>query len=326
MKSAKINFIKLFSLTILFVSIYLTGCNNDNVTENSSMTDDDYLSSAAINTAFSSNADDDDNLFSNETGDFDSQGAVAGTDTPVDSVLRWGRRITGTNVSTNITNSGDSLKNVEVTRNISGDFIMVGYINGNLDSTVKPFTQEQKRIVIFKRVGNRPNPRLNWRVFRHSAIDGQTRTPQVGKDNIVMNKIEIYKNGNLVLTLNGGDFTTNMFNARLFNENGPPESATGEQLRIKVYATSSQQDSDIVSYHWPRNISGHHRENFIMTSQIQNGNNFDRTYEKTFEIYSQHNHGIHNGFISANTRSSFYDNSTQLFSSTYMGFPYRVRR
>ena len=325
MKSVKNIFIKIFSLGFLTISIYLSGCNNDNVTENSSMTDDEYLSSIAVNTSFSSNSDDDDNLFSNETGDFDSQGAVSGTETPIDSILRWGRRITGTNVSTNITNFGDSIKNVEVTRNISGNFIIVGYINGNLDSTVKPFTQEQRRIVIFKRVANRPNPRSNWRVFKHSAIDGQTRTPQVGKDNIVLNKIEIYKSGNLVLTLNGPDFTSNMFNARFFNGSEPPESSGGEQLKIKVYATSSQQDTDIVSYHWPRNLSGHHRENFTMTSQIQNGNNFDRTYEKTFEIYSQHNHGIHNGFISADTRNSFYDNSAQIFSSTYMGFPYRVR-
>ncbi|MEO8210973.1 MAG: hypothetical protein ABI840_10455 [bacterium] len=322
------------SLTILFgiiaVTFYLSGCNKDNITEPAAnQTEDEYLSSTAINSAFSSDAEDDDNLFANEVFDFDSEGPTMnneeGFDTPIDSLKRWGRRITNVNVNTNITTIGDSLKNVEVIRTISGNFIIIGYINGVLDSTVKPYTQEQKRLLTFKRVDRRPNPRFNWRVYQYSAIDGETKTPQTGKDNIIMSKIEFYKNNILMLTLNGPDFTINIFNSRYFGGNGLFEANRGDQIRAKVYLSSNQSDTDIVSYHWARNSFGFHRESFLMTSQIPNGNNFDRTYEKTFEIYSRHNHGIHNGFISANTRSSLYDNSTSLFSSTYMGLSYRVR-
>jgi hypothetical protein len=179
--------------------------------------------------------------------------------------------------------------------------------------------------VIFKRIGRRPNPRFNWRVYQYSAVDGNTTNPQTGKDNIVINKVEIYKNNDLILTLYGPDFTINIFNARFFGANSLIESIRGDQVKFKVYATCNQSDTDIVSFHWARNSFGFHRERFELTSQTQNGSNYDRIYEKTFNIYSQHRHGIHNAFISVNTRSSLYDNSPLLFSSTYMGFPYRVR-
>ncbi|HMS64585.1 MAG TPA: hypothetical protein PKD83_04950 [Ignavibacteria bacterium] len=329
MRSVKIFIFTIFSF--LSVTLYLSGCNNDKITEpESSMTDDEYLSSTAINIAFSSDADDDDNLFSNETGDFDSRGAVSNNDAdpdiPIDSLIRWGRRITNVNVNTNIITTGDSLKNVIVTRTITGNFLITGYINGVPDSTVKPYSQEQKRLIIFKRIQRRPNPRFNWRVYQYSAVDGETKTPQTGKNNIIINKVEVFRNNNLILTMNGPDFTSNIFNARFFGGNILYESSRGDMMRLKVYLTSNQTDTDIVSYHWARNSFGFHRESFELTSQIPNGSGYDRIFEKSIEIYSQHNRGIHNGFISANTKSSLYDNSPELFSSTYMGFPYRIRQ
>lgn len=314
-------------LSIFILAVYISGCS-DNTIEPAAQSEDEYLTSTAINTAFSTNSDDDDNLFSNEITDFDSEGPVpdnGGNDTPIDSILKWGRRVTGSNVQTNIITFGDTIKSVEVVRVISGNFIIIGYINGKLDSAVKPYSQEQKRIVSFKRVARRPSPRQNWRVYQYTAIDGETNTPQAGKSNIVMNKIEFYKNNILVLTLNGPDFTVNLFTSRFFGGNGFIDADRGDEIRVKVFATSNQSDTDIVSYHWARNSFGFHRERFAMTSQTPNGSKFDRTYEKTIRIFPQHNHGMHNAFISANTRSSLYDNSTSLFSSTYMGFPYRVR-
>ncbi len=316
-------------LFVLMISAYLSGCDKDNLTDPASMTDDEYLTTVAINTAFSSDADDDDNLFANEVMDFDSEGPVeddgSGFDTPIDSLKKWGRRVTGVNINTSITTLGDTIKNVEVKRTINGNFIIVGFINGNLDSTVKPYSQEQKRLVTFKRIQRKSNPRFNWRVYQYTAVDGETQTPQSGKSNIVISKVEIYKNNSLHATLNGTDFTSNIFTSKYFGGNGLIEFNRGDQVKIKLFATSNQNDTDIVSYHWARNSFGFHRESFVMTSQTPNGSNFDRTYEKTFQIYSQHNHGKHNAFLSANTRKSLYDNSPSLFSSTYMGFPYRVR-
>ncbi len=321
-------------LSVLFPALFilallLNGCQNDNITEPSYLSEDEYLKSVAVNTAYSSNTDDDDNLFANEVDDFDSFGPVtdneSGFDTPIDSLLKWGRRVTGVNINSEITLSSDSMKTVEVTRTISGNFIIVGYINGVIDSTAKPYVQQQKRIVIFKRVARKQNPRFNWRVYQHSAVDGQTTSPQNGKDNITMNKVEFYRNDQLVLTLNGPDFTVNFFLSRFFGGNGLYEVDRGDQIKVKVYLTSNQSDTDYVAYHWARNSFGFHREKFTLVSQTPNGNNFDRIYEKSFQVYSQHHGGMHNGFISANTRKSLYDNEPALFSSTYMGLPYRVR-
>lgn len=316
-------------LFMFIASVHLSGCDKENLTEPASMTDDEYLTTVAINTAFSTDADDDDNLFANEVLDFDSEGPVedngSGFDTPIDSLKKWGRRITGVNVNTSITTIGDTIKNVTVTRTISGNFIIVGYINGNLDSTLKPYSQQQKRLVTFKRIQRKSHPRFNWIVYQYTAVDGETQTPQSGKSNIVINKVEIYRNNNLLATLNGPDFTSNVFTSKLFGGNGLIEFSRNDQVRLKVFVTSNQNDTDIVSYHWARNSFGFHRERFVMTSQTPNGSNFDRTYEKTFQIYSHHNHGKHNAFLSADTRKSLYDNSPSLFSSTYMGFPYRVR-
>lgn len=313
---------------IIVLSIYLNGCNDNNITDNSSMSDDEYIRTLAINSAFSSNADDDENLFATEVSDFDSGGPVSddpGSDVPLDSVLKWGRRISDVNVNAEITNIGDTIKNVLVTRTITGNFIVVGYINGNLDSTVKPFTQQQKRIINFKRINRQHHPRFNWRVYEYSAIDGNTTAPQTGKDNIVINKVELYRNNELRLTLNGPDFTTNFFTAGFFGGHGMYEADAGESFKAKVYLTSNQSDTDIVSYHWPRNLSGFHRVRFELISQTPNGNGFDRVFEKTIQIFPQHRHGRHNAFISADTKSSVFDNDPGLLSSTYMGFPYRIR-
>jgi len=67
-----------------------------------------------------------------------------------------------------------------------------------------------------------------------------------------------------------------------------------------------------------------------MTSSIPNpgGSGYLRTYEKTFNIYNipphTHRYGVFNGFISASTYKSLYDDSPVEFASDLVGTPYRV--
>lgn len=317
----------LFASAVMFITVQ--GCQNDSINESSYLSEDEYLRTVAINSAYSNDTDDDDNLFASEIDDFDSEGAVeeqsAGTDVPIDSLLRWGRRIISVNVNAEITYTSDTVKKVEVTRTVSGNFIIIGFVNGQIDSAAKPYTQQQRRLVTFKRVNNRPNPRMNWRVYQYTAVDGQTTSPQTGKDNIVVNRVEYYRNNILVLTLNGPDFTSNIFTSRFFGGTGTFEVNRGDIVKAKVYLSSSQSDTDHVAYHWGRNSFGFHRERFALISQTPNGSGYDRVYEKEYTVYSMHHGGMHNGFISANTNKSLYDNDPALFSSTYLGFPYRVR-
>jgi hypothetical protein len=312
--------------TFITTFIFLSGCNNDPVTTSS--TDDDYLRNEALQQAYSSNDDDDDNLLANEVLDFDASGAVEDDGgSPYDSLLRWGRTVVSTTLTVSFVLNTDTLKTLEVKRTISGNFVVVGYIGLALDSVSKPYTQEQRRLVTFKRVGRNANhPRLNWRLYQYTAVDGQTTAPQLGKSNITISKIEFFKNdGTFLLVLNGPDFTSNVFRAKhFFNAEGMLRANRNDNVKCKVYLNSNQSDTDYVAFHWARNTFGYHRVPFTMISQVQNGGTYDRVYEKTFTIYGSHRVGIFNGFLSANTRASLWNNNVDLFSSTYAGFAYRI--
>ncbi|HEX2788528.1 MAG TPA: hypothetical protein VHP32_11575 [Ignavibacteria bacterium] len=311
--------------TFITTFIFLSGCNNDPITSN--MSDDEYVQSLAVNGGYSSDNDDDDNLMSSEVLDFDASGPVEDDGgSPFDSLVKWGRRVISVTVTTNFIINTDTLKKLEVIREISGNFVIVGYLGGSLDSVSKPYTQVQRRFLSFKRVGRSDNVRLNWRLYEYSAIDGQTTAPQLGKSNITISKIEFFKNDNLLFTLNGPDFTENVFRAkRFFGQNGILNFVRNDELKCRVTLNSNQSDTDYVAFHWSRNTFGYHRVSFNMVSQVPNGGTFDRVYEKNFRIYTSHIHGVFNAYLSANTRSSLWSPDVNLFSSTYAGLSYRVK-
>lgn len=318
-----------FVFPILFTAVltaYLSGCQ-ENTTNPTELTDNQYLE-YVIKSGYSTTRQEDDNIMSKETYDMDDGGAVPdfGGDTPIDSLIRWGRKITGVTVSVTITNEGDTIKNVTISRTINGNFIIIGMVNGVQDTIVKPYVENTKRNAVFKRVDRTPYPRKNWRLYKVTLLDGQTTQPQVGTDYVEMNKIEVYINGNPVptYTFQGPDFTQNVFTTMWFGGSGIPGVRLGDQVRIKVYTHSTQSEPDIVAWHWARNTFGFHRVPFVMTSNVPGGNGWDRTYEKTYTIYSSHPLGIFNGYISASTHKSLYDDSPAEFASDLVGIPYKV--
>jgi hypothetical protein len=321
------NFVKttIFLLILAVFGIYLIGCSDNNVISTDNQTDDEYIKEVVLQGTGSSQQDDED-LMSNTISDLDDGGPVdnGGGDTPIDSLVRWGRHITGVNVNVNITTEGDSLKIAEVTRTITGNFIIVGYVSGTEQTITKPFTMALKRSVIFKRIDHNRRPRFNWKLYKVSMVDGETTAPQAGTDYVKMNKVEVYVNNVLAYTFQGPDFSQNVFTTRRFHGGGIPEVHHGDQVKIKVYTFSTQPEPDIVVWHWARNAFGFHREPFAMTSQVPNGQYWDRTYEKTFTIYRDHRFGGFNGFISASTHKSLYDDSPSEFASDLVGTPYRV--
>lgn len=318
-----------FMLAIAAVfTLYLSACGDNSVSDN--QTDDEYISEV-ITRGYSTNSDDDDNLMNSEVTDFQDEGAVGdidGLDTPIDSLMRWGRIVTGSTVNVTITTEGDSLKTANITRTITGNYIIVGVVGGTVDTIIKPYTQEFHRVAIFKRVANNPRPRQNWRLYKVSMVDGHTTSPQNSDDNIQMQQIQVYVNGTLINTFNGPDFTQNTFITKrppFWEGNGIPEVNINDQVKIVVTTYSTQAEQDIVAWHWGKRNFGFHREPFVMTSQTPSGSGYTRTYEKTFTIHNGHNHGRFNGFISASTHKSLYDDTPAEFSSDAVGTPYRVR-
>lgn len=309
-------------------SLYMAACNDNSVDE--TQTDDQYISEIITNGYSNPNAEDDD-LLKAEVTDFDDGGPVPdfeGGDTPIDSLMRWGRIVTGSSVNVTITTEGDSLKFANITRTITGNYVIVGIVGGVVDTIVKPYTQEFRRIAVFKRVGNNPRPRHNWRMYKVSMVDGNTTSPQNSNDNIQMQQIQVYVNGTLTYTFAGPDFTQNLFITKRpphWEGAGIPEVNAGDQVRFVVSAYSTQAEQDIVAWHWGKRNFGFHREPFVMTSETPSGAGWVRTFDKTFTIHAGHNRGRFNGFISASTRKSLYDDSPTEFSSDAVGTPYRVR-
>lgn len=316
----------LFLLFLPFLAVYMQSCSDNTASDN--QTDDEYIKEVIMYgyTGQGSNAEDDD-IFGNESNDLDDGGAVGNSDgdTPIDSLMRWGRRVTGVSKTVTITTEGDSLKNADITTTITGNFIIVGDVAGVVDTIVKPYTEVIYRTAQFKRVSSSPRPRHNWRLYKVSMADGGTTAPQNSEQYIQMQQIQVYINNVLTYTFAGPDFTQNIFTTIKFGGPGIPEVNAGDQVRLVVNTYSAQSEQDIVAWHWGKKNFGFHREPFAMTSQTVNGSGWDRVYEKTFTINGGHHRGRFNGFISASTYKSLYDDSPVEFSSDLVGTPYRVR-
>src|SRR5438552_2989897 len=106
------------------VTIYFAACNDNSTT--TAETDNGYLTSVVTSGPYNVSGEED-NLMSNESTDIDDGGAVGDNgsgDNPIDSLKRWGRKVLSVNVNVSITDYGDTLKAVQVTRTITGVYII----------------------------------------------------------------------------------------------------------------------------------------------------------------------------------------------------------
>ncbi|MCE1166413.1 MAG: hypothetical protein LWX07_13525, partial [Bacteroidetes bacterium] len=325
MKVLKKSYTLLIPVFVALVSLYITGCDR-NPTETSEMTDNEYIQSI-VNSGYDNNITNEDNLMSQEYNDlndggplFDNDGSI--NNSPVDSLYKWGRRITGINRDFNISNSGDTLKTVTVTTTFTGNYIILGYVNGVLDTIIKPYTEVLARNAIFKRVNNSSHPRLNWRLYQISPFDGQTTQPQNGSSQVQITKIEFYVNNasTPTYTLNGPDFTSTYFTTKYFGGSGIPVLDRNDQVKVKIYTTSQLAPADYVAFHWAKNTYGFHRIPFELESQTGSGPYY-RVYSKTFGIYGHHMIGAFNAYFSASTHESLYDSDISKFASDIIGIP-----
>ena len=310
----------LILLIMSAITAYFAGCS-DSVTT-TSMSDNDYLKTVVVGGVGSSNTEEGD-LMSSESSDLDDGGAISDNgDNPITNLQRWGRRVTNVNVNVNISDQGDTIKNVLVTRTITGNYIIIGTVNGNVDTVVKPYTEVLTRTIAFKRIARSSTPSQNWKLYQVSMVNANTTTPEVGTNNITINTVAILVNGVPTYTFQGPNFNQDIFTTKYFGGAGIPEFGRGDQITVVVTVNSNQADTDYVAWHWARNTFGFHRVPFDLISQ----NGQTRIYQKSITIYSNHRLGVFNGFISANTRKSLFDDNTALFSSTTVGTVYRITR
>jgi hypothetical protein len=315
---------------VMLTALIISGCQK-NAIEPNNMTDDEYVQSV-VSGGYDNDYTNEDNIMMQEYNDLNEGGAVLDNESippanPYDSLYKWGRRITGVNRNYNITNEGDSLKNVVVTTTFSGNFVIVGYQGGLKDTTVKQYTEVMKRNVVFKRVANTEYPRRNWRLYKVSILDGETTQPQAGSSQVQITKVEIYKNnsGTPTYVFNGPDFNSTLFTTKLFGGTGIPQLDRNDVVKVKIYTTSQLSSTDYVAFHWSKNTYGFHRIPFTLESQTGSGPYY-RIYSKDFNIYGNHRIGAHNAYFSANTHESLYDDDVNKFASDLVGIPFKVTK
>lgn len=319
-----------FLLLIIISTLFITGCEKNAVDPNN-MTDDEYIQSV-ISGGYDNDYTNEDNIMMQEYTDLNEGGAVSDNEgvppaNPYDSLHKWGRRITGVNRNYNVTNEGDSLKNVTITTTFTGNFHIIGFMNGVKDTAIKPYTEVMQRKVVFKRIARTEYPRRNWRLYKVSNLDGQTTQPQTGSTLVQITKVEVYKNNSATPTyiFNGPDFTNTVFITKLFGGEGIPQLDRNDLVKVKIYTTSQMQSTDYVAFHWSKNTFGFHRIPFALESETGSGPYY-RIYTKDFNIYGSHRIGAHNAYFSANTRESLYDDDLSKFASDLVGIPFKVTR
>ena len=315
---------------LLLNSLFISGCQKSAVEPNN-MTDDEYVQSV-VSGGYDNDYTNEDNIMIQEYVDLNEGGAVFDNEllppaNPYDSLYKWGRRITGVNRNFNITNEGDTLKNVLITTTFAGNFNIIGYQGGILDTTVKPYTEVMKRNVVFRRIANTEYPRKNWRLYKVSILDGETSQPQIGSSKVQITKVEIYKNnsGTPAYILNGPDFNNILFVTKLFGGTGIPQLDRNDLVKVKIYTTSQLANTDYVAFHWAKNTYGFHRIPFALESETGSGPYY-RIYSKDFHIYGNHRIGVYNAYFSANTHESLYDDDVSKFASDLVGIPFKVTR
>ncbi|MDD5360985.1 MAG: hypothetical protein PHN88_02560 [Ignavibacteria bacterium] len=325
-------FIKTFLLTLFFavITVYISGCDN-NTTQPTAMTDNEYVQNV-ISSGYDNNYGNEDNLMSQEYYDLNNGGPVFDNDgglnmNPVDSLYKWGRRITGVNRNYNVTDQGDTIKNVLITTTFTGNYMILAYVNGNLDTIIKPYTEVLKRNAVFKRIARTSYPRQNWRLYQVSAFEGETSHPQTGSSEVQITKVEIYKNGSQSpsYTFAGPDFTNTVFVTKYFGGTGLPQLDRNDHIQVKIYTTSQLDPVDYVAFHWAKNTYGFHRIPFALENQSGSGPYY-RVYTKSFNIYGAHMLGAFNAYFSASTHESLYETETGKFASDLVGIPFKVTR
>ncbi len=330
MKKRKSNLIFIPLMLIMITALFISGCQKSAVEPNN-MTDDEYLQSV-VSGGYDNDYTNEDNIMMQEYNDLNEGGAVLDNESipltnPYDSLFKWGRRITGVNRNFNISNEGDSLKNVVITTTFTGNFHIIGYQGGLKDTAIKPYTEVMKRKVVFRRIANTEFPRRNWRLYKVSILDGETTQPQIGTSIVQITKVEIYKNnsGTPTYVFNGPEFSDIVFTTKLFGGTGIPQLDRNDLVKVKIYTTSQSADMDYVAFHWSKNTFGFHRIPFALESQTGNGPYY-RIYSKDFNIYGNHRIGAHSAYFSANSHESLYDDNVNKFASDIIGIPFKVTK
>lgn len=331
-------------LTLLvFVGMMLVvyGCSQKSSVSQSTLTDEQALKLAVMEVDsvadFSASDElsiDDDGMKDPEFDDLAGMSAAKFSlyKASVDSIypVRWGRRISWSNVTRNYTvhMQGDTIAFVLITKTIPGEF-WIGWGTRTPDTVIiqdtvkKSFTETVQRKVMFRRIARTDNPRENWIPVAITIVKGKTEDV----NNFYIASLEISAplrqyDTSFIDPLN------HWFRLGLFR-GSVPKFYAGDSIVVKLTLTSSDSSSEIayLRHGIPGGRMERRRAKMDIGPVTGVPGNYSRVYSRSFRAKLPLGVLATRCNIIADVVSDGTINSTTLpFSNEFWGIPYIVVR
>jgi hypothetical protein len=223
---------------------------------------------------------------------------------------------------------GDTISVALVEKTINGTFnIRAVKTTGDTATITKPFTDQSKRNIIFKRV-SRDTKRywLNWVPVASSLVEGGTAAP----NNLIdITKIDFFlPDGSTISIADPQKYYMRYRWLRLYagGQTDVPEYTSGQPVKLEVTLTSARADTDLVVLRYGFSAMSARRARLNLKSQVNNGNGtYTRVYEvsRTAPLTMHLNTGYFQMGIDAMTKATVYDDAAA-YAVSWWGIPYRV--
>lgn len=318
----------LIIITII-VGLILTACNKESTTAPDTDADKEALLQLIATTDSLMEFSSSDEATIDDEGVQDPEYS-AFAKTLVDQIIpvRWGRHIFWDQIVRNYTveKTGDSTAVVTITKTIPGEFWILD--TTGIDSIYKkPFTEEVKRKVLFRRISNHADALRNWIPIAITMATGKTTSTS--------NKFSIKSitiSGDYSKTISAPPDTAWFYYRHwLWRWRGSiPVFSVGDSIKVQVEISSSDDSSEIVVIRHGVIAGRQERRRGIMQLISTSGDsgNYTRVYERSFKTGSLPIGfiiGRFNATVDVMSYGSLYNDSEQ-YANEFWGMPYMVYR
>ncbi|MBK7227986.1 MAG: hypothetical protein IPH97_03740 [Ignavibacteriales bacterium] len=310
-------FVKRFFLPMLILGIlsFFVACQDESTIQPEADTDEAALLKIA----------DEDSALSSFDPNFDegSESEFLGKTNTDIYPFKVGHHMKLVNRNLNITFEGDTAYGV-LTKTFDGTLFIKGSYDPNAtnpDTLIKKvFSATVTRNIVFIKIANTTNRLKNWRIAAISLPEGGTQSP-----NIDITKLTAFlPNGDTLVINSPNDYYLVRNWGYWWRWNHIPTVLLNQDVTLRVELNSAYADSDFVTLTFGADRNGMHRvkKQFELVSSTQNGNIYEKVYERTFT--PNHSLGFHHAIINAMPKQVVYDDQTAVEMESW-GIPYYLR-
>jgi len=308
--------VRLLAIITVLAILVLPGCKDDTTSPEVYDTDAVALQQLALEDSINGS-------FEAAFNDTDPMSFLGKTTTEV-YPIRIGRRVTSVSRNFNQTVLNDTAY-VTVTYNFTGNFFLAAsYDSTSIGDTsrvdtliVKPFTSVVSRKLIFARVNNLRNPKLNWKLVAVSLPDGGTVTTA-----LQIKRLAIYlPSGDSIVVTSPNDYFLTKFGG---NRKQIPVISRGQAVKIKLEVFSAYAGEDIAVATHGANLLGRNKEKhrLLLVSSVPAAGGYDKVYEQTIRPLQAG--GLYHALVDLMSRESVFSDNNP-YENKVWGFPYYIR-